>query len=290
MKRFVYLLIVVFVSCQPVKKNDSKIVTVSIIPQKYFVDKITENSIEVNVLVPAGSSPHNYEVLPSQMKDLSNSKIWLQIGLMTFEQVWKDKISNINKDLLIINCSNGIEPIFGSECEHEGHDHSGHAHGEIFDPHIWLAPAESKIMAENTYKALAESFPEDKIVFEKNYLKLISEIDSLSIFIDKELATLKSRKFLIFHPALGYFARQFNLEQLPLELDGKEPSPKHMKSLVDIANLNNIKVVFIQKEFDTENALQLSREIGGSIEVIDPLDYNWLEQMKNITAKISLQK
>lgn len=283
-------MIIIMFSCQPVKKNDSKIVTVSIIPQKYFVDKISGNTIEVNVLVPAGSSPHSYEVLPSQMKDLAGSKIWLQIGLMTFEHVWKEKIANINKDLLIINSSEGIEPIFGSECEHEGHDHSSHSHGEVFDPHIWLAPAESKILAENTYKALVMSFPENAAEFEKNYSLLISEINEVTAQIEQKLDSLTSRKFLIFHPALGYYARQFKLEQLPLELEGKEPSPKHMKNLVDQAKSNNIKVVFIQKEFDTENALQLSREIGGRIEVIDPLDYNWLVQMNDITAKIASQK
>lgn len=262
-------------------------VSVSILPQKYFVDQIAGGLVQVNVLVPPGSSPHNYEVLPSQMKDLSKSKMWLQIGLLTFEDAWKEKFAEINKDLTIVNCSEGIVPLAGNECEDEGDEHE---HSGAYDPHIWLAPAEVKTISKNILNALKTGFPENAAIFEANYARFASKIDSISAQIEIKLLPIKNRDILIFHPALGYYARQFKLEQIPLELEGKEPSPKHMKEIVDQAREQNIHQVFIQKEFDSENALQLAREIGGKVVVIDPLEYNWEKQMFAITAKIADQK
>lgn len=287
MKKYSFLFLVLLFACQPKPKETSSMVSVSILPQKYIVDQISGNLLQVNVLVPPGTSYHNYEVLPSQMKDLAKSKVWLQIGLLTFEDAWKEKLAEINKDLTIVNCSEGINLLAGSDCEEVGHDHG---HEGAFDPHIWLAPAEVKMVAQNTLETLTKSFPEHAPEFEKNYSRFILKVDSLSVQIEQKLAPLKNRNILIFHPALGYYARQFKLEQTPLELDGKEPSPKHMKDIVDLARAQNIRVIFIQKEFDSENALQLSREIGGEVVIIDPLDYNWEKQMLDITEKIAAQK
>ena len=287
MKKYIFLLVVIMAACQPKPKETTNMVSVSILPQKNFVEQLAGDLLHVNVLVPPGSSPHNYSVLPSQMKELAKSKVWLQIGLLTFEDVWNDKFAELNKGLLIVNCSEGIVPIAGSECEEEGHDHD---HAEAFDPHAWLAPTEVKLMAKNTLNALNANFPQHSTIFEANYARFISKIDSLSVKIEQQLAPLQNRKILIFHPALAYYGRQFNLQQIPLELDGKEPSPKHMKNIVDQAREQNIRVIFIQKEFDVENALQLSREIGGEVMTIDPLDYNWEKQMLDITEKIAAQK
>jgi zinc transport system substrate-binding protein len=283
MKKLIFVFLVILFACQPKPKELANMISVSILPQKYFVDQIAGQLVQVNVLVPPGSGPHNYEVLPSQMKDLTRSKAWLQIGLLTFEDVWKTKFAEINKNLIIVNCADGIEPLAG--IQDDDHDHSG-----AFDPHIWLAPAEVKRMAQNTLNVLKTSFPEHIPAFEENYNLFILKVDSISAKIQEQLAPLKNRNILIFHPALAYYARQFNLQQIPLELDGKEPSPKHMKDIVDLARKENIRIIFIQKEFDSENALQLSREIGGEVVVIDPLDYNWEKQMLDITQKIASQK
>ena len=289
MKKYLYILILLLAACQPKQKDGRELVTVSILPQKYFVDQIAGNLLQVNVLVPPGSSPHNYSILPSQMKDMAKSKVWLQIGLLTFEDALKEKLADINKDLAIVNCSEGIDLIAGSGCDEEGHDHE-HAHNEAYDPHIWIAPAESKIIAQNTLNALKAGFPQHSTIFDSNYKRFFSRIDSISALIGIKLAPLKNRNILIFHPALAYYARQFGLKQIALELDGKEPSPRHMKYIVDLAREQNIRIMFIQKEFDAENALQLSREIGGEVVVIDPLDYDWEKQLQDITDKIAAQK
>ena len=287
MKKYFYLFFVVLFACQPKSKETSNLVSVSILPQKYFVEQIAGNLVQVNVLVPPGSSPHNYEVLPSQMKDLDKSKAWLQVGLLTLEDALKDKLANINKNLAIVNCSEGIIPLAGTEHEEEGHEHSVN---EAFDPHIWLAPAYVKIMAKNTLNALKVGFPQHSSAFEENYTRFIARIDSVSTVINQKLAPMKNRNILIFHPALAYYARQFNMSQIALEFDGKKPSPPHMKEVVDLAHEQNIHVIFIQKEFDPAFAQQLSREIDGKVVIIDPLDYNWEKQMLDITEKIAAQQ
>jgi len=286
MRNYLYFIILLLAGCQSKPKDERALVSVSILPQKYFVEQIAGNLLQVNVLVPPGSSPHNYEILPSQMKDLAHSKAWLQIGLLTFENALKDKLASINQKVAMVNCSQGITPIAGSESD-EVH---GHVSDKAFDPHTWLAPAEVKIIAQNTLKALKAGFPAHAVEFETNYARLITRIDSLSAVITQKLAPLSNRTILIFHPALAYYARQFGLKQAALEHDGKEPSPRHMKEIVDLAHDQNIHVIFIQKEFDPAFALQLSREISGQVVIIDPLDYNWEKQLMDITDKIAAQK
>jgi zinc transport system substrate-binding protein len=286
MKKILYLLLIVLLGCQTKQKESTNKISVTILPQKYFVDQIAGELLDVNVLVPPGTSYHNYEVLPSQMKDLAESKIWIQIGMLTFEEIWKEKLAEINPELVIVDSSEGIATIAGSDCAEEGQHHD---HDHAVDPHIWMAPNEVKAMSLSILNALKNSFPENAATFESNYNKFIARIDSLSAQIAQKLDSVKSRNILIFHPALAYFAREYHFTQIPMELDGKDPSPKHMKTIVDLAREQNIKIVFIQKEFDSENALQLSREIGGEVVVIDPLDYDWEKQMLDITNKIASQ-
>lgn len=282
MKKYFYFIFLILFACQPAKKEDAHLITVSILPQKYFIDQISGGLLKVNILVPPGSSPHNYEIMPSQMKDMARSKAWLQIGLLTFEDAWHEKMAQINKDLLMVDTSEGIARIAGIDDHHEGHEHEG-----AYDPHTWLAPAEVKLMAQNTLKALTKCYPDHAQEFEKNYTAFITKIDAISAEIDQKLASLKNRNILIFHPALAYYARQFKLEQIALEMDGKEPSPKHMKDVVDLAHAQDIHVIFIQKEFDAAFAKQMAQEIKGEVVVIDPLDYDWEKQMRDITEKIA---
>ena len=286
MNKYLYIFILLLFACQHKPKDDRQIVSVSILPQKYFVDQISGNLLQVNVLVPPGSSPHNYEILPSQMQDLAHSKAWLQIGLLSFETALKEKLASVNEHVKMVNCSESINPIAGTH--EEDHEHE-HAHLEAFDPHIWLSPAESKVIAQNTLMGLKAAFPDHSEKFDANYSKFTARIDSLSDLIDHQLKNLHSRQILIFHPALAYYARQFNLQQIALEMDGKEPSPRHMKEIVDQAHQENIHVIFIQKEFDPAFAQQLAKEINGKVVIIDPLDYNWEKQLLDITNKIAAQ-
>jgi zinc transport system substrate-binding protein len=280
MKKVILFLIMIAFGCQTKLTDGKMIISVSILPQKYFVEKIAGDLVQVHVLVPPGASPELYSLVPSQMKDLSKSAAWMRIGRIGFEEAWIDKIRQSTPELKIFDTSVQANWIAGEE------GHGDHTHLQGVDPHIWSSPAEVKKIVTETYHALNSLLPEKKEVLTQNYGSFIKEIDQL----DQEMKSLFSqtvnRKFLIFHPALTYFARQYGLEQIALEVDGKEPSPRHMRTLVEKAKSENIRIIFIQKEFDAENARQLANEIDGKVVPINPLSEQWDMQLREIAQKI----
>lgn len=296
------LILIVF-GCNSKLPTDKMVISVTILPQKHFVEKIAGDLVHVNVLVPPGTSPEFYSLMPSQMKELSESAAWLRIGKIGFEEGWIDKIRQNTPDLKIFDTSVQANWITGEKDTHEASDtelespahheepktrayqEQGHVHG--IDPHIWSAPDEVKKIVTETWKALSSLIPDKKEILEQNYQAFMQEIDRLDQDLKKTLDPVKNRKFLIFHPALTYFARQYDLEQISLEVEGKEPSPRHMRSIIERARAEKIRLIFIQKEFDIENAQQLAREIDGEIFQIDPLSEQWEQQLRNIAAKIA---
>ncbi|MDX9881128.1 MAG: zinc ABC transporter substrate-binding protein [Prolixibacteraceae bacterium] len=282
MRKYFVILFIVFISCQVARKGGQKdVITVTILPQKYFVERIAGELAEVNVLIPPGASPELYSLVPSQLKDVVRSKAWLRMGHVGFELSWTDKIIAANPDMQTFVLSEGIDLIVGEEERHDDHAHAGGV-----DPHFWMSPREVFIIAENTMKALVQLYPDHELLFRENFEKLKTDIEETDRHISEVLAGTRNRSFLVFHPALTYFARQYGLEQVALEKMGKEPSPKHVKEVVQFAREKNIRVIFIQKEFDRTNARIIAEEINGSIVQINPLAYDWLAQMKETTENL----
>ena len=282
MKKIALFILLIGFGCSPRPTPETPIVSVSILPQKYIVEKIAGDLVQVQVLVPPGASPELYSLMPSQMKDLSASEAWLRIGKIGFEEGWTDKIQQAIPQLKIIDTSVQAEWIAGEEEEHGDHIH---LHG--IDPHIWSSPREMSGIATETYRTLVALFPEKEGELTARHEAFQQEISQLDIDLKNQFDQLENKKFLIFHPALSYLARDYGLEQIALEVDGKEPSPNHMKSVVELARTANIRVIFIQKEFDRENARQLANEIGGEVIQIDPLNENWEGQLREIASKIT---
>ena len=281
MRKLLLLVFILSLACSPQKPTEKETLTVSILPQKYVVEKITGGQFEVQVLVPPGANHENYSLVPSQMKSLSRSLAWFRIGKLSFEEAWQAKIQQNNPNLKIVDTSASADWIAGEEEQHGDHVH---LHG--IDPHIWMAPGEVEKIAEHTAHGLSVLFPEKKELFAENLASFKNEIEALDEEIRNKLSGLENRKFLIFHPALSYFARQYDLEQISLEVEGKEPSPKHMANIIKQAREEGIKVVFIQQEFDQENAKQLASEIKGEIVQINPMDEDWAGQLREIADKI----
>lgn len=281
MKQLFVLVFILAVACTAQKTSEKDLVTVSILPQKYIVEKIAGDIVDVQVLVPPGASPSTYSLVPSQMKDLSRSKMWLRIGKIGFEDAWHEKIEQGNPDLKVFDTSRMAEWIAAEEEVHGDHVH---LHG--IDPHIWMSPEEVEKIAELTYQALADLYPDKSAAFNVNFEAFRSEIDVLDEDLIRQFDGLENRKFIIFHPALTYLARDYGLEQVSLEIDGKEPSAKYMSQLVKTAKDEGIRVVFIQKEFDQENARQLAEELDGEVVQVDPLNENWEEQIREIADKL----
>lgn len=263
---------------------DGKIkVLVSISPQKYFVEKIGGDKVDVDVLIPAGTNPHLYDPTPGQLIGIAGTAIYFYNGHLDFEKYWIANITESNRGTIPVKVSRGVQLLSNSECS--GHDHEGHNHG--IDPHIWLSTKNARIIAANIYRGLEEYSPEHSDYFNANYNSLLVEIDSLEKEIKTKLGKVDNRKFMIFHPTLSYYADEFGLEQIPIEYEGKEPTPKHLKNSIERAREAGIKVIFIQTGFDINNAGIIAEELDGALVQIDPLSEGWYENLLFITKQIA---
>lgn len=276
-------------------------VTVSILPQKYFVEKIAQDKINVNVMVKPGYSPATYEPQTSQMKLLSNSKAYFSIGV-PFESAWLEKFENANKDMPIIDTTKGIVKLKMSEHDHhdeedkheeedkhleEKNSDDMHHHEGGLDPHVWLDPILVKVQAKNIYEALLQIDAKNAAFYTKNYHLFITELDSLDKELRAILSNVSKKEFMVFHPSWGYFAKRYDLEQIAVEKEGKEPKPKEIVALIKESKEHNIKVIFVSPQFSKKAAKTIARSIGGNVVVIDHLSYEYKTGLINTAESIS---
>jgi zinc transport system substrate-binding protein len=271
------------ISCNTTHRSSKeKIVFVSILPEKYFADKIAGGLYKVEVMVPPGVGPETYSPTPKQMKKLGVSDAYFAIGYLGFESDLMPKLSSLNPEMKLFNISKGINLIEEKEEKHEDHVH---LHG--VDPHVWSSPKEAQTIAKNICDGMIQIDPKNKENYLKNLQDLAAEINKVDSTVTAILAPVRGEKFVIFHPALGYFARDYGLEQYSIEFEGKIPSPKHMQELIDEARKGKITSVLIQKEFEKRNAEIVAQELGARLIQIDPLDYNWPKQMISIASSMA---
>ena len=283
MKRIPYwicllLAIVGLSACQGKKEGGTRMISVTIEPQRYFVEKIAGDLFQVYCVTPAGQSPETYDPTPQQMVQISRSQAYFRIGEIGFEQAWMKNLQSQNPDMRVFDLSEGMELIKNQEEEHEGEEAHHHHHGSV-DPHIWTSISGAKVIAQNTCQALVKLDPENQGTYQAGYQRLIGEIDSTAVEMKRLLQPLAGSAFIIYHPTLTYFAREFGLQQLCIELDGKEPSPAQLKRLIETAAQSKAKVVFVQQEFDQKNAELIAKETGCRLVKINPLSYNWHDEM-----------
>ncbi|MEA3460654.1 MAG: zinc ABC transporter substrate-binding protein [Bacteroidota bacterium] len=286
--RNILLVICIFllaVSCRTGSEStDRPLVSVSIIPQQYFIEQLAGELVEVNVMIPPGASPATYEPSMSQLGKLDRSIVYLRIGYVGFEQSWMDKISSVNPDMKIADLSEGVDVI--TEDAEEEENHHGHSHHGT-DPHIWMSTINARIIARNIYHELLLLFPDKKDYLQNRLEQFILSLDSLHKDISNSLEGIQNRKFMIYHPALSYYARDYGLEQLSLEIEGKTPSPAHLKEMTDLAIRHQISKILIQSQFDRKNAEVLAMETGSEIIQFDPLDLHWGKQMRYIAEQLN---
>ena len=257
-------------------------VTVSILPQKYFVENIGGDLVDISVMVLPGSSPATYEPKPKQMVKLTESKIYFAIGV-SFEEVWLKKFAGVNSGMRIIATQNGIEKI---PMKKHLHDDKEWNHGKaiarsgIKDPHIWLSPLLVMVQARNILEGLLQVDPTHRGTYEDNYRKFINEVVDLDLKIRNLFAnTGPHTRFMVYHPAWGYFAKAYDLIQIPVEMEGKRPTPKGLQELIRNAKRDGIKVVFVQPQFSTKSAQTIAKEIGGRVVFADPLAFDWAKNL-----------
>ena len=266
---------------------DTLSVSVSILPQQYFVERVGGERIEVNVMVEPGSSPATYEPRPEQLRALSDAVAYFSIGV-PFEHAWLDRIAAANPDMAVVDTAAGIERLpmrthrHDDDADHYDHDGDhGHADGAP-DPHIWLSPRLVKVQAENIYAALVQLDPGNKAEYRANLDLFLDDISALEADIEATLTGLQGDKFMVFHPAWGYFAADFGLEQIPIEVGGQEPSARELAALIEKAREESIRVIFAQPEFRTSDAETIAQEIDGEVLLISPLAPDWLDNLRRV--------
>jgi zinc transport system substrate-binding protein len=263
------------------KRPKDNIVFVSILPLKYFADKIVGDLYRVEVTVPPGAGPETYSPTPKQMMQLGEASAYFSIGYLSFEQTLIENFKSTNPDLQVFATSKRID-LIKDETRHGDHEHL-----QGVDPHIWSSPKTARLIAQNIFDGMIIIDPSNSDTYKKNLSSLLLEIEKVDSTVTSLISNATSKKFIIFHPALGYFARDYGFKQLSIEFEGKVPSPKHLQTVIETAKSENIKFVLIQKEFDKENAEIIAKETGSKIIQIDPLDYNWPQQMISIAEKLS---
>lgn len=274
------------VSCQHVVTQEAKIgVVVTLLPQAEFVNGVGRDRVNVTVMVPPGADPHTYELTPSQLVRVSRAKMYAKVGSgVEFELTWMDKLIAQNKEMLVVDCANGVQLMQAVEDEHheaeEGEHHTGN------DPHIWLSPRSAKIMVENICHGLVKIDPDGAAYYAENKDAYLVKLDNLDKDMREGLAGVTNRRFIVFHPAWGYFARDYNLEQVPIEVGGKEPSAKDIANLVQEAKKYNIKVVFASPQFNPQSAQVIAQEIGGRVVFIDDLAGNYIDNMRMVLNEL----
>ncbi len=258
-------------------------VVVSIPPQKYFVQKIGGEFVEVMTMVHPGANPATYEPKPSQISKLSHSQVYFAIGV-PFEKHWLDKFSSINKDIRIVKTQLGIAKR-DMDTYNIVHQSSENSQNVIRDPHIWLSPSLVRIMAANIKEALIQIDPEHKSSYRQNFINFAKEINKLDMKILKLFseATLKD-KFLVYHPSWGYFAREYGLKQISIQIEGKQPSPRELSAIINNVKKTKINKIFVQPQFSKKSAKMIAENINASNLSIDPLAQDWASNLYQ-TAK-----
>jgi len=265
-------------------ESSTSTVFVSILPLKYFVESIADSSVQVKVLVPPGSSPEMFEPTPQQMTELDVAKLYFAIGLLDFEKGMEQKLKD-NAQFRYVNLSHGLD-LIGEEREHDNHTSANGQHHTV-DPHTWMSAVNAKLMAKTIAQNLIALFPERESEFNSNLTRLVAHIDSVDNAVRNILVGSGRRTFIIYHPALGYFARDYQLTQLSIEQEGKEPSAKGVMEVVERCKAEGITTILSQSQFDAHNAQTIAKELGGTVVKVDPLQEKWDEGMIHIANAIA---
>lgn len=257
--------------------NDKIVVAASLMPQKEFIEAVGKERVQVVIMVPEGADPHTYEIKPHTMEEVSKAELYFQIGSgIEFEMNYMDKIKSINPQIKVVNSSRELKFI---PQNHEGLTGEG-------DPHVWTSPDNVKAMVNVIYEELIKIDPKYKDFYQENKEEYISEVDYLDQKIKEETRLLKNRKILVYHPAWAYLCRDYGLEQVAIEKDGKEPTPQSMARIIRQAKKDQIKVIFVSPQFSRKNADFIAQEIGAEVIIIDPLAPDYLKNMKKLVEAL----
>ena len=261
--------------------SDKPIVTVSIEPQKYLLEQITGDRVEIRTLIANGANPETYDPSLTHVLNLSKSIGFLRMGNIGFEAAMLDKIRQEDPELPIFNTSLGVLPVTGT------HSHGDVSH-ETIDPHTWSSVKNAKIIVRNMLNAMVEIDPANKGYYQRNYDRFANHLDSLDNAIAEKLKAHSGEAFMVWHPSLSYFARDYNLEQIPAgNSDNKEIAISTLKEAIDHASDHGAKVFFYHKDFDSRQAESMVEQLEIRKVSINPLAYEWEDEIVSIADAIA---
>lgn len=260
---------------------------VSIPPQKWLVEQVGGDLVSTHVLVDRGQEPHNFEPTPKQITALFRSQIYFTVD-MEFEREITRKIKQSGTKLQLIDVTASLQkiPITGQGHGREGSRGAEEQRVAGLDPHVWLAPVNLKLMAQAMASAMAATDPANRSAYEGNFEVVAATLDRLNENIQQLLAPYRGSTFFVFHPAFGYFAHAYGLHQEAVEVAGKSPTPRQLRSLITRAKADNVKVVFVQPQFDRKSAQAVAHAIGGEVVAMDPLAEDVVGNLKIMAEKI----
>ena len=277
-------------------------VAVTLAPYAKIVQEIAGENADVVTLVPPNANPHLFEPKPNTLRAFSKASLYLSDG-SGLDKAWRPRFMGVNKNVRIVDISQGVSWMKGEVHEHEhdhepphGHaqhhaqeEHHAHEHGEELDPHIWNSPRMAIVIASNVCSALVELDSVHAGVYRTNLEKFSKRLSDLDVKFTEATKALSEdrRTFIVFHPSYGYLARDYGLKQIAVEMHGKEPKPRDMQKLVHIAKEHQVKTVFVQPQFSRRAAESLSREIQAKIVSIDPLAFDFEQELQKFISAIS---
>lgn len=273
------LLVLLLTACGSRPSDNRPTLVVSIEPLRYVVEAVAGDDYRVTTLMPVGASPETFEPTPRQMIELSDCKMVFKAGTLPFEQLLMKQMTQNMPDVKTTDLGKDIEPLV---------DLTNHHHGtDSFDPHIWMQPLNLSLMAQEACKVLCQMDSVNRPAYEKRLRTFQTEMDSLDAELKRTLAPVKHRSFLIYHPALGYFAHRYGLVQLSVEHDGKEPSAASLRLLINQCKGEEIRHVFISEEHVGRGAKRVAESLQLKPTTINPLDYNVPQQMRTIAQELA---
>ncbi|NOR54870.1 MAG: zinc ABC transporter solute-binding protein [Sulfurovum sp.] len=263
---------------------------VSIVPVQTFVKAIGGEYVNTTLMVQAGDSPHSYEPKPSQMLSVAKADLYFAIGV-EFENVWLPKFTSLNPKMTVTHLNENVSSIDMASSHHEGHDHgahNGHEEHSGKDPHIWTAPKNVAIIAQNIFDALSKRDPKNLPYYKKNLETFLNKVAKTDAQIKEIFSTYKgSRTFMVFHPSWGYFAKAYGLEQVAVEVEGKSPKPRELVHLLQEAKEEKVSAIFTQPEFSDASAKIIAKELNIPVIKISPMAKNWSENLIHIAKSIA---
>lgn len=256
-------------------------VLVSVAPYKHFVEKIAGDTVKVGLMVPAGASAHTYEPTPKEMLAAGTADLWFLIG-ESFEERAVRAIQSHHPGIVLVDLRQNVH-LISSDPEHA---HHACTHKNCQDLHIWLSPRQSQIQAQTIAKALEALYPENRELYAANLKQFLRELEALDQDIGEILKSLNNRIFLVSHPAYAYFCRDYGLKQISIEFEGKDPTPRQLTRLLEEARHNQIKTIFVQRQYSNKGARLIADKIGAQVINLDPYSENYFQCLRDIAFQI----